>query len=88
LEHLTRLVDDVIARLPASSDVLILGPGTVRERLARRIRALDRRARRSRTIACRASAGMTDRQLVAVLRTAAGIEPARRAVGLAGHLAR
>lgn len=88
LEHLARLVDAVVARLPAGSDVLIVGPGTVRERLARRVRALDRHAGRSRAITCRACAGMTDRQLVAVLRSAAGIPPTRRAVGTGGHVPR
>ena len=81
LEHLDRFVAEIAERLPPASDVLILGPGTVRERLERRVRALDSRLKRSREIRCEASRRLTDPQLVARLRSAAGQAPYRRTVG-------
>lgn len=81
LEHLDRFVASVAASLADGEDVLILGPGTVRERLERTVRAKDVRARRARTVRSLRSARLTERQLVARLRTETGREPGRRSVG-------
>jgi hypothetical protein len=81
LEHLERFVASVAERLPDAEDVLILGPGTVRERLERTVRARDERARRERSIRSVRSTRLTERQLIARLRTATGREPERRNVG-------
>lgn len=81
LEHLARFVDQVAMRLPPDHDLLILGPGTVRERLRRLVRELDGHLARPRAITCEASPRLTDRQLVARLRDVAGADPRRRTVG-------
>lgn len=82
LEHLERFIGDVANRLPATEDVLILGPGTVREHLERRLCELDaEHGRQQRIVRCQASGRLSDRQLVARLRIALGIEPRRRTVG-------
>jgi hypothetical protein len=81
IEHLNRFVGDIANRLAAGDDLLILGPGTVHERLARQLSEGDERHGRIRDIACEASPPMTDRQLVARLRRFAGVEPRRRTVG-------
>jgi hypothetical protein len=83
-ESLRRFIADVASQLAPNDDLLVTGPGTVRERLARWVAGLDRRHGRRRSIACEASAQPTDRQLVARLRTFAGAEPRRRSVGSHG----
>lgn len=80
LEHLARFVDLVANRLPADDELVILGPGTVRDRLEHRVRDMDRHASRTRSVTCQASGRLTDRQLVARLRHVAG-EERRRTVG-------
>jgi len=77
-EHLNRFVELVAARLPADDDLLILGPGTTRERLERRVQALDRHHPFHRTVTTEPSAPRTDRQLVAIVRHLAGADPERR----------
>jgi hypothetical protein len=52
--------------LPDEADLLILGPGTVHEHLARLVKERDRQHRVVRAIASEASARMTRRQLVAL----------------------
>ena len=81
LEHLKQFVVDIAKRLPRGDDLLILGPGTVHERLKRHLSESDRRHGLHREIVCEASPPLTDRQLVARLRQFAGIEPRRRSVG-------
>jgi hypothetical protein len=81
LEHLERFVDEIADRLTPDEDLLIIGPGTVRERLERHVRALDEHQRRSRIITCQPSAPLTDRQLIARYRVFAGLAPRRRTVG-------
>ncbi|HEY7937283.1 MAG TPA: hypothetical protein VID26_09190 [Candidatus Limnocylindrales bacterium] len=76
-EHLNQFVDLVARRLPADDDLLILGPGTVRERLERHVRELDHHLLHSRTVTVTASGPRTERQLIAQLRTAVGAEPKR-----------
>lgn len=75
--HLTAFVQAVAEHVPPTDAVRIVGPGVVRQRLERVLRAEDRRLRRSRTIDLRASAPLTEHQLVANVRALAG-EPAPR----------
>jgi hypothetical protein len=77
-EHLNRFIEHVTHRLPADDDLLILGPGTVREHLERRVREADQHLLHQRTIECRASGPLTERQLIAQLRHAVGDEAPRR----------
>jgi hypothetical protein len=81
LEHLERFVELIADRLTPDDDVLILGPGTVRERLEHHVRATDERQGRSRVVSCQPSPQLTDRQLIARLRDFAGLAPRRRTVG-------
>jgi hypothetical protein len=81
IEHLKRFVADIANRLPPGADLLILGPGTVHERLARELSESDSDAGRHRNIACEASGPLTNPQLIARLRRFAGAEPRRRTVG-------
>ena len=81
LEHLTRFVELVATQLPPADDVAILGPGTVRDRLAHRIRETDRHASRTRGVTCEAAPRLTDRQIVARLRRAAGADRRRWTAG-------
>ena len=86
LEHLGRFVEAVAARVPPTDDVLVVGPGPVPGRLARRLGALDRRHGRTRAIVREPSAPATDRELVARLRAFAGTPARRRTVGTGGRL--
>jgi hypothetical protein len=81
LEHLARFVEQIAHRLPPDEDLLILGPGAVREHLERLVRDIDEHSERSRVVTCEASSRRTDRQLVARLRHLVGAEPRRRTVG-------
>ena len=74
IEHLTRFVDLVATNVPPDDELVIVGPGTVRDRLAHRVRDADRHASRTRSVSCHASERLTDRQLVARLRHLAGEE--------------
>jgi hypothetical protein len=80
LEHLARFVDQVAERLPATDDVLILGPGTVREQLWRELNAADERAHRARRLSMRPSPPLTVPQLVAELRAEVGDAPRRKPI--------
>jgi hypothetical protein len=81
LEHLARYVEGVAKTLDPDDDLVILGPGSVREHLEREVRAHDRGRPRPRSVTCEASPRRTERQLVARLRTLVGVEPPRRVVG-------
>ncbi len=81
LEHLGRFVEEVASHLGADDDLLILGPGTVHERLERLVRERDEHHWRHREITCEASPPRTDRQLIARLRHVAGVDARRRTVG-------
>jgi hypothetical protein len=81
LEHLERFVVEIANRLAPDDSLLILGPGTVHERLDRHVLESDRHHGRHREIACEASRPLTDRQLIARLRAFAGAETRRRTVG-------
>jgi hypothetical protein len=80
LEHLTRFVAHVAQRIPAADDLLLIGPGTVREHLANQLAALDVRQRRTRKVTCRAAKPLTVPQLVALLRGEVGEEPPRKPI--------
>lgn len=81
LEHLARFLDAVAARLPRDEDLLLIGPGPVRDHLKRRLVERDTRHRVVRNIHCEAAPPMTRRQLAAHLRRATGDEPRRQTVG-------
>jgi len=81
LEHLARFVDEVAARLPTDDDLLILGPGTVREHLEHHIRLCDGRRGAVRAISDEPSSHRTQRQLVAYLRHVLDSDPPRRTAG-------
>lgn len=78
IEHLDRFVDLVAGRLAEDEDVVIVGHGTVHERLEARLRELDAQGHRSRTINVRRADRPTERQLVAELREHIGAAPRRR----------
>lgn len=77
LEHLDRFVEQIANRLPPGDDLLILGPGTVRERLERLVRESGEHHEPSRGISCEPSSRLTDRQLIARLRHFAGADARR-----------
>jgi hypothetical protein len=81
LEHLKRFVDEVSNRLEPGDALLILGPGTVHERLARHVAEGDAHHRREREIVCEASPPLTNRQLIARLRAFVGVETRQHTVG-------
>jgi hypothetical protein len=81
IEHLNRFVGDIANVLNGDDDVLVIGPGTVHERLAGQLSETDEHHGRHRDISCQTSPPLTDGQLVARLRRFAGIEPRRRSVG-------
>lgn len=80
-EHLSQFIDDVLGRLPDGDDLLILGPGVVRERLEHEVREQDRRRGRERLVTCEASPPLSDRQLVARLRHVTGADAPRQTLG-------
>lgn len=80
LEHLARFVAHVAQRVPRDDDVLILGPGTVREHLARELTESDVRTHDTRSLACRPAPPMTVPQLVATLRAEIGETAPRKPV--------
>lgn len=81
IEHLDRFVDAVAAMLAEDDDLVLVGHGTVHERLESRLRELDAAAHRTRPIDARRADRRTERQLVADLREHMGIAPRRRRVG-------
>ena len=81
LEHERRFLDAVAERVEPDVDVLVIGPGTVRDHLARRIRRTEVRARPARTVVSEPAGPMTDRQIVARLRGAIGEDLPRQAIG-------
>lgn len=80
LEHLGRFVDDVADHLAGDEDVVVVGPGTVHERLEAHLREIDSQNRRSRAITAERTGRLSERQLVARLRAHVGAGPKRRRV--------
>lgn len=78
IEHLDRFVAEIAAHLDADEDLVIMGPGTVHERLGASLRELDAQRRRTRPVDVRKSERRTERQLVAQLRTHLCAGPRRR----------
>jgi hypothetical protein len=77
-EHLRRFLDEVVEHVPSAGDVTVVGPGLVRERLERSLRADDRRHGRVRHVRSSASDRVTEQELVAHVRALAGDAPRRR----------
>ena len=77
LEHLDRFMDQVAGALATDGDLLVIGPGTVSERLVRLISSSDARHHRDRTVTTEAAPRQTEHQLVSRLRRATGAEPRR-----------
>jgi hypothetical protein len=76
--HLRTYLAEVARLIGPDEDVEILGPGTVREELARIVREDDLQHGRRRTVDTSASAPLTDRQLIARVRDRIGEPPPRR----------
>jgi hypothetical protein len=79
-EQLRRFVDGVAAQVPDEDDVTVVGPGLLRERLERTLRAADRHHNRHRSVRSAAAGRLTQEELVAHVRTLAGEAPARRGI--------
>jgi hypothetical protein len=77
-EHLRAFIEDVAAHVPPADDVMVVGPGVVRERLERDIRADDRKHGRPRHVHSAAAERLTEQELVTRVRTMAGDAPRRR----------
>jgi hypothetical protein len=77
-EHIARFLDEVQAALPDAGPIEILGPGTIRERLARGVDEADGRAGRSARVISGSADHPTDAQLIARLRELVGRPPRRR----------
>ncbi len=83
LEHLRAFLEQVHASLPPG-DLLLVGDGTVVDRLAALVHAEDARLFRSRRVGMERADRPTDAQLVERLRDFAGTPPRRRRPGAAG----
>lgn len=81
-EHLRHFVDEVACHVPDTDEVTVVGPGILRARLERAIRADDRHHGRHRLVHSAAAERLTEQELVARVRTLAGDAPQR--VGMPG----
>ncbi len=81
LEHLARFIDLVATHVPPDGELLILGPGTVRDRLGHRMRETERHGAGAREITVQTAGRLTEPQLTARLRNLAGVQPRRRTIG-------
>jgi hypothetical protein len=79
-DDLRLFVDDVAARVPAADDVTVVGPGVLRARLERLLRADDRRHGRRRLVHSAAAERLSEQELVAHVRALAGDEAPRQGV--------
>jgi hypothetical protein len=77
-EHLRAFIEQIAEHVPANDDVTVVGPGLVRERLERSLRADDRRHGRHRLVHSSAAEHLTEQALVAHVRELAGDLPRRR----------
>jgi hypothetical protein len=80
-EHLKRFITEIADRLAPDNELLVIGPGTVHEQLARQVAESDEHRGHPRAIVCEASPRLSDRQLIARLLRFTGVEPRRRSVG-------
>ncbi len=85
LEHLHRFISQVEARLAPEDEIEILGPGTVRERLAHLVETNDQHRGRPRHVCTHSTGPLTEAQLVALVREAAGDPPRRGREGSPGY---
>ena len=76
-EHLGRFLADVARRLDGEPDVVIVGPGEVREHLARLVRGPAGFGSPDVLVHTEPASRMTDRQLIALLRELNGHTPRR-----------
>lgn len=76
-DHLRAFLADVAGHVPDADDVAVVGPGQVRERLERNLRAEDRRHGRPRHVHSAAAERLTEQELVAHVRALAGDAPHR-----------
>lgn len=76
--RLVAFVEDVAGHLAQDGDVHVVGPGMVRERLERSLRANDRRRGRRRNVHAAPAERLTEQELVARVRELAGDAPKRR----------
>jgi len=76
-EHMRTFFEEVARALTSEDDLLLVGDGEVVEHFAEYVRALDPRHGQPRRIEIEKSGPLTDRQLLARLRTFTGA-PARR----------
>jgi hypothetical protein len=76
-EHLRTFFDQVARALPVDDDLLLVGDGEVVEHFAEQVRSEDEKHGRARRIEVEKSATLTERQLLARIRTFAG-SPAKR----------
>lgn len=83
-EHLERWVEEIAELLPAHDALLVLGPGTTRERLVHRLEEADRRMRRDRTVRTEAAGPLTEARLTERLRAENGAPAARHAATVRG----
>ncbi len=79
-ERLARFIDRVARRLHDDEDVVILGPGQVRDRLLRQISQSDVQHRVDRTVRVEPAGRLSEGQLIARLRTLHGQTPPRQKV--------
>jgi hypothetical protein len=80
LEHLRQGIRQVTATLPADEDIVIIGPGTMRERLAAEMHEADRKrppGMPAREVRTEAAHRLTEAQLVERLRELVGEPPPR-----------
>jgi hypothetical protein len=76
-EHLRAFLEEVAGHVPDTDDVTVVGPGLVRERLERNLRADDRRHGRRRHVHSAAAERLSEQELVAHVRELAGDAPHR-----------
>jgi hypothetical protein len=81
LEHLERFLDQVEQQLTDDEEIVVIGPGTVREHLCRRLLKAAEGRGSPQQVTSEASPRMTAPQLVARLRRLRGENPRRRTVG-------
>jgi hypothetical protein len=79
-ERLRAFLAEVRTHVPDADDVTVVGPGIVRERLERDLRADDRRHGRHRLVHSAAAERLTEQALVAHVRALAGDPPHRRGI--------
>ena len=78
--HLASFLDEVAGHLPPEGNVMVVGPGGLRERLERNLRADDRRLGHHRLVHTSPSDRVSEAELVARVRELSGDAPRRTGV--------